>query len=279
MSLRKLPEIKAFERPDGLSWDAPSDALARWTPGVRASDDTEAATIGIYDVIGEDLWSGGGFTAKRMAGALRAIGKRDVTVSINSPGGDLFEGVAIYNALREHPAKVTVKVMGLAASAASVIAMAGDEILMGRGAFLMIHNAWAVAVGNRHDMRKAADTLEPFDTAMADIYAARTGGDAKKIAKMMDDETWLSASQAVDQGFADAVIDDDKTDTGTTARADLRARHQIDTMLARQGMPRSERRRLMRDLTGGTQDAAAHATPRAGALTAALADLHSTIRV
>ncbi|HCF5801664.1 TPA: Clp protease ClpP, partial [Pseudomonas aeruginosa] len=104
------------------------------------------------------------------AGALRAIGGDvDVTVNINSPGGDVFEGLAIYNLLREHKGKVSVNIIGLAASAASFIAMAGDEIRIGRAAFLMIHNAWLIAMGNRNDLREIADWLEPFDMTLADI--------------------------------------------------------------------------------------------------------------
>ena len=129
---------------------------------VRAAGN-DANSISIYDSIGEN-WEGTGVTAKRISAALRAIGDKDVVVNINSPGGDFFEGVAI-SKLREHQGRVTVQVMGLAASAASVIAMAGDQILMGDGSFLMIHNAWAVAIGNRHDMADAAKLLEPFDTA------------------------------------------------------------------------------------------------------------------
>jgi ATP-dependent Clp protease protease subunit len=128
-------------------------------------------------VIGQDPWTGEGVTSKADRGALRPSARSDVTVNINSPGGDFFEGIAIYSLLREHPHNVTVKVMGLAASAASIIAMAGDKIEISDIGFLMVHNAWALAVGNRHDMREAADTLEPFDDAMAGLYAARAGVD------------------------------------------------------------------------------------------------------
>jgi ATP-dependent protease ClpP protease subunit len=148
MSLKKLPQIKALKEPSGYSWDVPSDALARWSDTVSAAKD-EPNTITIYDPIGEDPWDGSGFTAKRMAGALRSIGQNDVTVKINSPGGSVFEGFAIYNELANHPAKVTVEVMGIAASAAAYIAMAGDDIRMGLGTFIMVttHGAlwWATA--------------------------------------------------------------------------------------------------------------------------------------
>ncbi|NCP40670.1 MAG: Clp protease ClpP, partial [Rhodoferax sp.] len=140
MSLLKLPKIKG-ERIGSVQFDARPDALKRWEPGIQAAIDGEAS-IGIYEQIGES-WDGSGMTAKRMSAILRGIGaSRDITVNLNSPGGDFFEGVAIYNLLRQHQAKVTVNVMGLAASAASIIAMAGDDINMGEGSFLMIHNAW-----------------------------------------------------------------------------------------------------------------------------------------
>ena len=199
MSLRKLPEIRADYRLGAAQFDLRPDALEKWEPAVRAASEGEAS-ISIYDSIGEN-WDGTGITAKRVSGILRAMGEKDVTVNVNSPGGDFFEGVAIYNLLREHKAKVTVRVMGLAASAASVIVMAGDEILMGDGAFLMIHNAWAVAIGNRHDMADAAKRLEPFDAAMASVYANRSGITVAKAARMMDDETWIGAAQAIEDGF------------------------------------------------------------------------------
>jgi ATP-dependent Clp protease protease subunit len=149
-------------------------ALDRWNPAVRAASESEPS-ISIYEVIGEDPWTGGGVTVKRIDAALRAIGNKDVIVNINSPGGDVFEGIAIYNRLREHQGQITVKVLGLAASAASVIAMAGDNVQIGASSFLMIHNAWVLAIGNRHDMREVADFLEPFDRALADVYVARSG--------------------------------------------------------------------------------------------------------
>ncbi|MBM9968481.1 Clp protease ClpP, partial [Pseudomonas aeruginosa] len=115
-------------------------------------------------------------------------------------------GLAIYNLLREHKGKVSVNIIGLAASAASFIAMAGDEIRIGRAAFLMIHNAWLIAMGNRNDLREIADWLEPFDMTLADIYAQRTGIDIDDIVKQMDAETWIGGREAVDKGWADAFL-------------------------------------------------------------------------
>lgn len=209
MSLRNLPAVQAFTRPAGLQWDAPSDVLARWSASAPVAAEDDPATITIYDVIGEDWWTGGGFTAARAAGILRSIGPKPLTVKLNSPGGDMFEGVAIYNLLREHPARVSIDVHGLAASAASIIAMAGDDIRMGLGSFMMIHNAWGAVIGNRHEMRAVADLFEGFDAAMVDIYAARTGRGRDEIVAAMDSETYMGARDAVARGFADSVREDD----------------------------------------------------------------------
>lgn len=258
MSLRKLQGAN-FERPKAYQGDLRADVLQRWQPLAAEADDP--ATISIYDAIGEDWWTGEGVTAKRIAGALRAIGKKPVTVSINSPGGDMFEGLAIYNLLRDHPAEVTVRIMGLAASAASVIAMAGDRIEMGLGSFLMIHNSWGVVIGNQDDMREAVEVFSEFDAAMADIYAARTGLDAEEVSQMMSAETWLRAESAIESGFADSAFEapeyKEQADTSKAARAAL------DATLAKAGMPRVERRRLLKE-AAGTPSAAGTATPSAG---------------
>lgn len=273
MTIRNLPSPRALTRPQSYNWDAPVPALERWKP-LAAETDT-AATISIYDVIGVDWYTGEGTTAKRIAAALRGIGNNPVTVHINSPGGDMFEGLAIYNLFREHPAEVTVKVMGLAASAASIIAMAGDRIEMGLGSFIMIHNSWGMVVGNQNDMRDAAVTFAEFDAAMAEIYAARTGLAIADVAAMMDAEKWLRASEAVENGFADATFDGPDPDT-TKASAGLSARAELDATLARAGMPRSERRRLLRE-AAGTPSAAGTAMPGAGFDAEAAQRLLSTI--
>lgn len=269
MTVRRLPAARAPERRAGLDWDAPSSALEKWAERPLAAEADETATISIYDAIGEDWWTGEGVTAKRIAGALRAIGTQPVTVQVNSPGGDMFEGVAIYNLLREHPAEVTVKVMGLAASAASIIAMAGDRIEMGVGTFLMIHNAWGVVVGSDEDMDDAAAMFREFNAAMAAIYVARTGLDEAEIKAMMSrkrgEGTWLQTAEAVERGFADGTFEGPEAATSRTVRADIAARRQIEADLAKAGRPRSERRRLIREMTG-TPSAAGTATPGAGLL-------------
>ncbi|MEO0793103.1 MAG: head maturation protease, ClpP-related, partial [Pseudomonadota bacterium] len=155
--------------------DVSSEAFRRWNPSLQAAN-ADAATIPIMQPIGQDMW-GEGVTARRVETALSAIGDRPVNVPINSPGGDVFEGAAIYELLRAHArdkGEVTVQIMGLAASAASIIAMAGDNILIGQSSFLMIHNSWVIAIGDRNALREVSDWLEPFDAAMAGVYEAQT---------------------------------------------------------------------------------------------------------
>ena len=249
-SLPAAPEGRPFARENR---DLPSSAMDRWNGSIKAakSDDN---SISVFDVIGAD-WYGDGVTASRIAAALRSIGGADVTVNINSPGGDMFEGLAIYNLLREYEGKVTVKVLGLAASAASIIAMAGDEVQIGRGAFLMIHNCWVYAMGNRHDLQQIAADMVPFDKAMNDIYGARTGLDAVTIDAMMDAETYIGGSDAVEKGFADRLLAADEiADGDDSPAASLR---KLDAMLAKTDAPRSERRKLLKALTGGKPGAAA----------------------
>jgi ATP-dependent protease ClpP protease subunit len=269
MTLRELPEAKHFPKPQNYQWDAPSDVLTRWAEIPQASLEDDANTITMSEVIGEDFWSGGGVTAKRVSAALRSIGKNDVLVKINSPGGDMFEGIAIYNLLCKHPARVTVEVMGIAASAASIIAMAGDEIRMGLGTFLMVHNAWGVVVGNQHDLRDAAALFEGFDSALADIYEARTEHDRKEIVRLMDAETFLDPKEAVAKGFADSI------DNGLTLPEEdvqnsdrgLMARRQTEAALARAGYTRQARSEMMSEM--GVNTAAPRDASRTGARDAA----------
>lgn len=259
MSLRSLPNAPTMARPQNYQWDAPSDVLAKWAehPFAAAPGADADATISIFDVIGEDGWTGG-VTAKRISAALRSIGNRDVIVRINSPGGDMFEGIAIYNLLRTHPAKVTVEVLGWAASAASIIAMAGDVIRMGLGSFMMVHNAWGLVIGNRHDLREAASLFEQFDAALADIYEARTGMDRVGIERLMDAETFMTAAQAVEYGFADAVDDGVAAPSGDAKSTDRRlmARRQTEAALAKAGFTRTMRSEMLSELIGSaTRDA------------------------
>lgn len=255
---RQLPAAYSGAPMTGIRFDLSPRVMEKWNPAIKAaaSDDN---TITIFDVIGQDYWTGEGVTAKRIAGALRAIGDKPVTVLINSPGGDMFEGLAIYSLLREHPAEVTVKVLGLAASAASIIAMGGDTLQIARAGFLMIHNAWIYAAGNRHEFREFADYLEPFDRSMADIYAARTGMEFEEIQTIMDAESWIGGSDAIEQGFADSLLASDEIETGEASQA--RAAVKLDIALAKAGMPRSERKKLLAEYKVATPCAGDNDTP------------------
>lgn len=163
------------------------------------------AEILLYEQIGESFW-GDGMGAKRFAEELKGLG--DVTqldVRINSPGGSVFEGNAIHNMLKAHAAKVTVYVDGIAASIASVIAMAGDEIVMPANAMMMVHDPSGVAIGTAEDMAKMAEALTRVKDAIITSYTARTGLPKDEVSELMSDETWLTAEMAVEKGFADTV--------------------------------------------------------------------------
>jgi ATP-dependent Clp protease, protease subunit len=277
MSLRKLPEprglrVMSKERPGALPLPARRDIHAltkpqvfdRWgedSSGVRAVASGDNV-ITMFDVIGEDFWTGGGVTAKRVSAQLRAIGDRPVEVQLNSPGGDMFEGIAIFNVLREHPQDITIKVMGMAASAASVIAMAGDRIEIGAASFMMIHKAWVLAMGNEDELRETADWLQPFDQAMADLYAARTSNKVDDIQKWMKAETYMSGSQAIERGFADALLPADSVTIDAAAKASdtnfnkLRAA-EIRMMMG--GDSRASARARVNEIRGTTDSA-----PKAG---------------
>lgn len=247
MSKKQLPVAPAGRPCARVTCETLPSALDRWDGGIKAAA-TDDNSISVFDVISQDYW-GEGITAKRIAGALRAMNGADVTVNINSPGGDMFEGLAIYNLLREYEGHVTVKVLGIAASAASIIAMAGDDIQIGRGAFLMIHNCWVYAMGNRHDFAELAQSLEPFDTAMADIYAARSGLDIAAVQKLMDGESYIGGSDAVAKGLADSLLSADAVSDGDESPA--AALRKLDALLAKTNTPRAERRKLIKALSGG----------------------------
>ena len=194
--------IRLAERLYEIEQDAPRGRIE-----VRAADDSEdVAEIRIYEEIGLDWWTGEGMTPARMAEALDEIAGREVLVRINSPGGNVFDGVAIYNLLAERRERVTVRVDGIAASAASIVAMAGDKIEAAGNAQIMVHNAWTVAIGNAQEMRDVADILERIDSQIADTYSARSGTPVEQIRSLMDAESYLTAQDAADVGLVDEVL-------------------------------------------------------------------------
>lgn len=259
MSLRKPPQARAPARPQNFQWDAPSDVLARWAEQPLAALDDGETVINMFDVIGYDWWDGGGITTKWVQDQLRAANGRDVTVNINSPGGDMFEGIAIYNLLANYPARVTVNVVALAASAASIIAMAGDDVRMATGSFIMIHNCWAVVIGNQNDLREAAEIFATFDSALADIYEERVSIGRDEIVSMMNAESYIAPKDAIAKGFADAMIGETEVATKASNKIDggVMARRRVEAALARANVSRPDRRQMIEAL-GGPRDA----TPR-----------------
>lgn len=167
---------------------------------MKASGD-KAADIYIYDEIG--YW---GVTARQFAGSLKALGDLDhINLHIHSPGGDVFDGIAIYNLLNSHPASKTVYIDGLAASMASVIAMVGNPIIMPENAMMMIHKPWGITGGDANDMRDYADLLDKVEAVLIPSYAKKTGKSTDELANMLSEETWLTAQECLEHGFADQI--------------------------------------------------------------------------
>jgi HK97 family phage major capsid protein len=172
---------------------------------IKAKANKEAE-IFIYEEIGEGWY--GGVSAKKFAEDLKALGDLSkITLRLNSPGGDVFDGNTIYNILKQHAASVSVYIDGLAASIASVVAMAGDEILIADNALIMVHNPSTFTVGYAEDLRKTADLLDKIGGTIIGVYAKRTKQDESKIKDLMTAETWMNAEEAVQNGFADQIVD------------------------------------------------------------------------
>jgi ATP-dependent protease ClpP protease subunit len=172
---------------------------------IRAKANNEAEVF-LYEDIGQGWF--GGVSAKQFADDLKAVGKvNTIHVRINSYGGDVFDGLAIYRQLIDNSAKVVAHIDGVAASIASIIAMAGEEIYISEAGQLMIHNAWGVVMGSSDDMRRMADQLDATSGALADVYVARTKNDIAKVKLWMAEETWFIGKEAVDAGFADTVAE------------------------------------------------------------------------
>jgi ATP-dependent Clp protease protease subunit len=166
------------------------------------------ATIYLYDVIvGSELeaeWFGG-VTAQSLVPQIDQLKVDTIHLRINSPGGDIFAAQTISAALKRNKARVIAHIDGLAASAATAIAMAADQVLIDKGAMFMIHNAWTIAMGDKNDFVETADLLDKVDQALAAQYAGKTGLSAGDVAKLMDAETWFTGQEAVDAKFADAL--------------------------------------------------------------------------
>ncbi len=171
---------------------------------IEAKGDEDEAQVYIYDEIG--YW---GTTARQFVADLGAIKAKRITLHLNTPGGDVFDGIAIHNALRDHPATVNVQVDSLAASIGSVIAMAGERVIMAKHSTMMIHDPYGMALGNAADMRQMADVLDQLGDTIAGIYAEKAGGSVREWRGAMLDETWYTDRGAVDAGLADEVAGDE----------------------------------------------------------------------
>ncbi len=178
----------------------------RITRNEATGTEPSSADVYIYEEIGERWW-GGGVSAKRFAEQLDELDVDTIRLHLNSPGGAAYEGITIMNSLRRHKARVEVTVDGLAASAASIIAMGGDHVTMNRGAQMMVHDPWGYTVGNSSEMRDFADYLDKLADSLADVYSARTGHGRAHWRQVMEAETWYNAEEAVDAGLADEWVD------------------------------------------------------------------------
>ena len=169
---------------------------------IKAESSKEVADIYIFDEIGAY-----GVTAQGFIEEIKAFKNVPINLHLNCVGGDVFEGMAIYNVLRKRTAKTTIYIEGIAASMGSVIALAGDEVIMAENSLFMIHNAWGGAMGEASEMRKTAALLEKISGEIADIYIKKTRLPYDKVQEMMDEETWLSAEEAFNLGFVDSISD------------------------------------------------------------------------
>jgi ATP-dependent Clp protease protease subunit len=179
---------------------------------IKSAADSSTAEVFLYDaIVADELeaeWFGGVAPAPFVA-ALRGITASTIHLRINSPGGSVFAARAIEQALREHPATIVAHIDGLAASAATFIAMAADEVVMGKGSLFMVHKAWTMAYGNADDLMASAALLEKIDSTLIQTYADRTKATPQQVSDWMAAETWFTADEAVAAGFADSVASTD----------------------------------------------------------------------
>lgn len=168
-------------------------------------DKQERAEIWIYEQIGEDWWTGEGITSKGFQKELSSIKAKQIDLHINSPGGNVFDGLTIYNLLKQHPATITTYIDGLAASIASVIALAGDNVTMAENALWMMHNPSGMVMGTSQDMRSMADVLDKVRGSIATAYVGKSGKEEGEIYSLMDSETWMTAWEAKSAGLVDEI--------------------------------------------------------------------------
>lgn len=182
---------------------------------LKADGKTVKTQITMYGPIGSS-WFGDSTSAKDVERILKDNESEEIIINLNSGGGDAFDGIAIYNQLKNHPAKVTVHVDGFAASAASIIAMAADKLIMNTGTMMMIHEAATFAIGTKKEMKAVLNALEGLDTSLADIYMTRFKGERSEIETFIENETWFTVDEAVAIGLADEIKETDGAEDSTT---------------------------------------------------------------
>lgn len=169
---------------------------------IKAQED-DALEVLIYDVIGWPYTD-----VSELVRQLAEARAKKITLRINSPGGDVFDGLALFNSLRDHPAQKITRIEGMAASIASVVALAGDEVTAHKSAMYMIHEPWAAAIGDQHLLREVAEVLEKISGNLLNIYYDKTGKDKRRLKQEMENETWFTAEEALDRGLIDRVLDE-----------------------------------------------------------------------
>lgn len=188
-----MPEILQFKKSNSLR--------------VEAKAGSSSADLVIYGPVGEVMW-GDEVSAKMVSDELKKLpdSVKEINVRLNSPGGDCFMGIAIYNRLKQHPAKIKCYVDGLSASIASIIMLAADEVIIGEGALVMIHLPWSVSMGNRNDLENTISRLMDVEEQMISIYSKRMKMSRAEIRALLEKETWMDAQEAVDVGLATSMM-------------------------------------------------------------------------
>ena len=183
-------------------------------------NEAESVSLKIYDYVGDDGW-GGGITTDYIEEQLQDANNKPLNIYINSNGGEVFEGFAIYNILKRYQGYKTVFIDGISASIASVITMAGDKIVMNTASMMMIHNASGLCYGNAEEMKKVVQALEQINEVIRDVYKTKTNLSDEKLAELMDNETFMTAKECVEYGFADEILDEPNEDNITNAMKSL----------------------------------------------------------
>jgi ATP-dependent Clp endopeptidase proteolytic subunit ClpP len=255
----------------GVNFDVPlpGNLMERWKPDLKINTvKNEENVIEILDVIGFDLFDEG-ITTQTVSRQLKAFGKdAPITILINSPGGDLFEGIGIYNLLKEHKGEITIKIIGLAASAASLIAMAGSEgkIQISKTAFFMIHNAWTRAAGDKNKFKEVAEYLTPIDDTIAQVYVDRSAlKNKEEVAAFMDQEKWFTGAESLEAGLADSLLEDpieNKLDTSET----LAAIRTLENVFKSAGYTRTQSKKILKELKLGKPGATQPDEDKPGAI-------------